>query len=195
MTRFVKICGITSHDAAEASAEAGADAIGFVFSPSPREMRVADARRIADGVRDRIEIVAVFRDEPQDHIRRVVEGLDPDIVQADFEAMPVGLDVAVLPVLREGQTRVLPEGMFLYEGPQSGVGQSVDTEMARDVAARGSMVLAGGLTPHNVAGLIKTVRPYGVDVSSGVEVAPGEKEPKLIRKFILEALSELEAVR
>ena len=195
MTGFIKICGITSHDAARASADAGADAIGFVFSPSPREVKVADARRIADTVRERLEIVAVFRDEGPDHIRRVVEGLDPDIVQVDQSAIPEDLGVRVLPVVREGQDGILPEGTFLFEGAHSGVGQPVDTEIARSLAERASLVLAGGLTPTNVASLIRAVRPYGVDVSSGVEVAPGEKDPALIERFVSEALTELEEVR
>lgn len=195
MTRFIKICGITDLEAAQVSAEAGADAIGFVFSPSPREIHVPAARVIADAVRDRLQIVAVFRDEPQRHIRQVVDGLEPDIVQADFHALPDDLEVGVLPVIREGQSGSVPEGMFLYEGARSGVGRSVDAEVARDIATRGSMVLAGGLTPLNVGRLIRGVRPYGVDVSSGVEVAPGLKDPQLIESFISEALSELESVR
>lgn len=195
MTRFIKICGITNLESAQVSATAGADAIGFVFSPSPREIEVTTARDIADAVRDRLQIVAVFRDEPKRQIRQVVDGLEPDMVQADLHALPGDLEIGALPVIREGQSRSVPEGMFLYEGARSGVGRSVDAEVARDIATRGSMVLAGGLTPLNVAGLIRDVRPYGVDVSSGVEVAPGVKDPQLIESFISEALSELESVR
>jgi phosphoribosylanthranilate isomerase len=88
------------------------------------------------------------------------------------------------PVIRQGTAAAVPDGAYLYEGASSGRGESVDWKLAAQVARRGRMLLAGGLGPENVAAAMAAVRPWGVDVSSGVESAPGVKDIDRIREFI-----------
>lgn len=184
MSLFVKICGVIDATAARAAAAAGADAVGFVFAESPRQISAPDALEISAELPPEVLRVAVFRRPSPAEIERVVEVFTPDLVQADHEAI-AGLDgVAVLPVFREGLRSVPESRRFLYEGPVSGVGSAVDLRQAAQVARRGEMVLAGGLHPANVGDAIVRVRPHGVDVSSGVESSPGVKAPALIESFV-----------
>ena len=119
----------------------------------------------------------------------VLDGFAPDVLQTDiedFENLDVPGSVERWPVIREGSAALdeaLP-GTFLYEGKQSGQGQTVDWERAADVASRGRMILAGGLGAANVSEAIASVRPIGVDVSSAVESEPGQKDAGLIREFV-----------
>jgi phosphoribosylanthranilate isomerase len=181
---FVKICGVTDLATATAAADAGADAIGFVFAVSPRQVSPQEAVAIAGEIPPRVLRVAVFRRPERSEIEAVLERFTPDLVQADHDTL-IGLeDVDVLPVFRVDAGASPEGGRFLYEGPVSGAGQMIDLDGAADVARLGDMVLAGGLRPDNVGRAIDRVRPYGVDVSSGVETAPGEKDPALIRSFV-----------
>ena len=119
----------------------------------------------------------------------------PDVLQTDagdFAALDVPESIECWPVYRQGNTvpdTLFPppkrvSGTFLYEGAKSGQGQTVDWSRAADIARRGTMILAGGLGAANVAEAIATVRPFGVDVSSAVESAPGIKDPVLIEEFV-----------
>ncbi|HNP37912.1 MAG TPA: phosphoribosylanthranilate isomerase, partial [Woeseiaceae bacterium] len=135
--------------------------------------------------------VAVMRHPRNDEWQQVLAGFRPDVLQTDaddFAALEVPASVARWPVLRESGTigDVLPE-TFLYEGAISGKGQTVDWERAATIAGQGNMILAGGLDAGNVAAAVRIVRPFGVDVSSAVESAPGVKNPDLIRKFVTAA--------
>jgi phosphoribosylanthranilate isomerase len=189
---WVKICGLTTPDAVAAAVAAGADAVGFVFHPgSPRHVTAEAARALAAGVpRDRA-VVAVTRHPPQALVDEIMAVLRPTHLQTDAAdlpalALPHGLET--LPVLRTGGAR--PEEWperFLYEAPASGAGHLADWDEARLLARRGGLVLAGGLSPANVARAIRTVAPFGVDVSSGVERAPGAKDPALIAEFVAAA--------
>lgn len=184
MSVFVKICGITDLEGAEAAIASGVDALGFVFAESPREVTIEAANDIAEGVPDHVLRVAVFRRPDASEIARVVEGFAPDMIQADHQALHESSGYGTLPVFRDG-TGVPPDGgRFLYEGVESGVGEQVDWQRAAGIARVGEMILAGGLRPDNVGRAITTVRPFGVDVSSGVESAPGVKSPALIRSFV-----------
>ena len=127
----------------------------------------------------------------------VLRDFSPDVLQTDAEDF-AGLDVPdtveCWPVYREGNKvtgtfRVSQKvtGTYLYEGAKSGQGETVDWSRAAEIAQRGNMILAGGLGAHNVAEAIATVRPFGVDVSSAVESAPGEKDPQMIREFVTAA--------
>jgi phosphoribosylanthranilate isomerase len=186
MSLFVKICGINDPRAAEAAIASGADAVGFVFSPSPRQVTPEIARSIAADLPRAVVRVAVFRSPAHAEIARVIEEFSPDLVQADHDRLGLVTGIGLLPVYREGE--VAPEGgRFLYEGPISGVGEMVDLARATSLARIGDMVLAGGLDPDNVGQVVPAVRPYGVDVSSGVETAPGVKDPELIRRFVAAA--------
>lgn len=187
MSLFVKICGISDLAAAEAAADAGADAVGFVFSSSPRQISPREAVMIAGDLPPGILRVAVFRRPTLDEIADVLEVFTPDMVQADHDTLEGFDSTAVLPVFRDGIDGTPDGGWFLFEGPVSGAGHLVDFSRAAGTARLGTMILAGGLRPDNVATAIDQVRPAGVDVSSGVESSPGVKDPALIRSFVAAA--------
>jgi phosphoribosylanthranilate isomerase len=186
---FVKICGIRDAGMAAVAVAAGADALGFVFAESPRRVEPAEAAAAAAAIPEGVSKVAVMRHPTADAWTAVRGEFAPDVLQTDagdFASLDVPAGVARWPVLREGMAAAgdVPAGVFVYEGPSSGSGQTVDWSRAAAFARRGRMILAGGLTPGNVAAAISQVRPWGVDVSSGVESAPGEKDAELIREFI-----------
>lgn len=194
MSLFIKICGLTSDADVAAAIDAGADAVGFVFADSVRRVTPQQASEAARHVPEGLLKVAVMRHPSSDDCRRVLESFDADVLQTDaedFESLDVPDRVTRWPVLREGSIagEALLPATFLYEGPQSGRGETVDWSRAAAVAKRGRMILAGGLNATNVATAIATVRPFGVDVSSGVEKAPGVKDGSLIRNFIRTARS------
>lgn len=187
MSLFIKICGITELEGAQTAVEAGADAVGFVFAESPRQVAPRRAVAISGDLPPRVLRVAVFRRPTLREIELVLDEFTPDLVQADHDTF-AGFDaIDTLPVFREGVDGAPEGGRFLYEGPISGSGRVVDLERAAGIARLGDMVLAGGLQPHNVGAAIATVRPHGVDVSSGVESPAGTKDPALIRSFVAAA--------
>jgi phosphoribosylanthranilate isomerase len=186
---FVKICGLTDTEAVAAAVEAGADAVGFVFAPSPREIEPDVARRLADAVPAHVARVAVMRHPAQALVDRVGAEFAPDWLQTDAEdlaALVVEPGIRVVPVYRNGQVpaAVAPGGRLLFEGPQSGSGQAADWDEARQLARRFELILAGGLDAENVARAVRAVDPWGVDVSSGVERARGRKDPQKIYDFV-----------
>ena len=189
----VKICGIKTEAAAIAAAEAGADAVGFVFARSPRRVSPERAAAIAAELPRDIDRVAVFYRPNPGEIRAVADVFHADVVQADHAYLDPDVPVRQLPVFRESIDDVdgihayletSTDRRLLYEGPLSGVGERVDLEQAKRIASHSLLTLAGGLDPSNVAGAITAVQPYGVDVSSGVESEPGVKNPGLIREFL-----------
>jgi phosphoribosylanthranilate isomerase len=197
---FVKICGINSEAAAEAAVEAGADALGFVFAESPREVTPERALELAAAVPRTVKRVAVLRHPPRALWRRVLEVFAPDWLQTDVEdladiELPAGC--TALPVYRNGRAPATPPARLLFEGARSGSGRTADWDEARALASRAELILAGGLDADNVADAIKTVHPWGVDVSSGVERRRGEKDAQKIREFIarVRALDERERAR
>lgn len=183
----IKICGISNADCLHAAVEAGADAIGFVMSPSPRQVAMARVIELMALLPARVASVIVTRHPPADFAGTVIARLQPDWWQSDREdlqdqTLPSG--TRPLPVLREGEKHSDWPARFVYEGPDSGRGQAVDWQQAASIAHHGEMILAGGLGPENVAAAIRLVQPWGVDVSSGVESAPGRKDPRKIAAFI-----------
>ena len=189
MAVFVKICGLTHASAVQAAVRAGADAVGFVFAPSPRQVTARQAALLANKVPATVKRVAVMQ-HPDAGLWREVESIFcPDVLQtdaADFDALEVPQEIERWPVVREGgQIRLpVPPGTFVYEGRKSGRGEIVEWGVAAELAKRGRMILAGGLSEDNVAQAIATVRPFGVDVSSAVESTPGVKDPELITRFV-----------
>ena len=187
MTVFVKICGL--RDAADVAAvvEAGANAVGFVFADSVRRVTPQQARAAALELPKEVQRVAVMRHPSNDQCRAVLDEFEPDVVQADAEDF-AGLDIpdsiGRWPVIREGSADTDFPEVFLYEGSNSGRGETVDWASAASIAGRGCMILAGGLDPMNVATAIRTIRPWGVDVSSGVESSRGRKDHELIKRFV-----------
>ena len=204
MSLLVKICGLKSAADVDTAVAAGADAVGFVFAESPRCVTPAEASEASRELPATVRRVAVMRHPTNAQWRAVLDGFRPDVLQTDvgdFETLDVPGEIERWPVLREGRddTGSLPrwsmlrEGrdetgslprVFLYEGPTSGAGVTVNWTLAASIARRGRMILAGGLSAANVGAAVTTVRPYGVDVSSAVESGPGVKDPQLIREFI-----------
>lgn len=197
MTTRVKICGITTPEDARAAASAGASAIGLVFWPgSPRCVSTERAAEIAAAAAH-VTRVGVFVDQPPAVVAEITATVGLDAVQlhgherfADYElgvpllkALSVGaawhiamldpLPAFVLPLLDAGDPR-----------RKGGTGLAIDWQIAAAAAAVRRIALAGGLTPENVATAIGVVHPYAVDVSSGVESAPGVKDHRRIRAFV-----------
>jgi phosphoribosylanthranilate isomerase len=195
---FVKICGITSAEALDAAVTAGADAVGFVFARSPREITPERAAALAAALPRGIKRVAVTRHPTAEGWRRVCEVFAPDWLQTDaedLENLEIPQGVGLLPVYRDGGPRPKPDTppRLLFEGPSSGSGKTADWDEARALAHRAQLILAGGLHRDNVEEAIRYVRPWGVDVSSGVERRRGEKDPSLILDFVarVRAVEEL----
>ena len=197
---FIKICGITTEDDALLAVAMGADAVGFVFAPSPRQIAVKRAYDISRRLPPEILTVGVFRDE---HPNRVIEMVhDAGLKAAQLHGHESPADVAavsasvrfVVKAVVAGSTDArhadrFGTGLVLLDAPAPGSGKVFDWSLAGDVATGPRIILAGGLTPDNVADAITQARPWGVDVSSGVESEPGRKDPRLLRTFIATARS------
>lgn len=203
----IKICGLTDDAAVGAALEAGADAIGFVFAPSPRQVSPERAMMLCRSVPSRVARVAVTHHPSMSLLKEILEVFDPDCLQSDaedFKELSVRRGPHLVPVYREGVSDPClfssagasgPEVFapdFVYEGAVSGQGQTVNWQYAANLVGRGRMLLAGGLNARNVGDAIRSVRPWGVDVSSGVESAPGRKDPRRIAEFVV-AVREAEA--
>ena len=189
MSVFVKICGLRDAGSVATAVSAGANAVGFVFAESVRRVRPAEASAAVQNIPAEVQRVAVMRHPSNDEWQSVLAGFAPNVLQTDaedFDKLDVPDNVVRWPVIREGSaaaSKPLPP-VYIYEGASSGMGQKVDWSRAAKLARHGQMILAGGLTVGNVATAIRTVQPFGVDVSSAVESAPGYKDDELIRKFI-----------
>jgi len=193
---WVKICGLTTRDAVEAAVAAGADAVGFVFAPSKRQVTAALATQLAQGVPRRILRVAVMLHPTQSELDEVWSEFRPDVLQTDvgdLQTLRVPMGLRVMPVVRGGGGVGLKPDLqpkhsrLLFEGPVSGVGSTSDWSAAAQLARTTQLVLAGGLNAINIADAIAAVRPFGVDVSSGVEASPGIKDPARIHEFVQRA--------
>jgi indole-3-glycerol phosphate synthase/phosphoribosylanthranilate isomerase len=199
----VKICGITSKDDAAMAVAAGADALGFVFWPkSPRAVDAATARDIAATLPPFILRVGVFVDTPPAEMRRIADEVGLDMVQLHghesvaevaqaprraVKAVRVGPGFQPEEALRYGGTAaaLLLDTRVDGEGSPGGTGRTFDWSLVRPVReGTPFLILAGGLHPDNVAEAIAAVRPDAVDVSSGVESAPGRKDPAKVRAFV-----------
>lgn len=187
MSLLVKICGLKTRDDVAAAVSAGANAVGFVFAESVRRVSPAQARDACEGLDPDILRVAVMKHPPQSLLDEVVDGFAPDVVQTDvgdFDGLVVPDGVERWPVFRQGVTEPGEQDTFLYEGRVSGSGTTVDWQVAKAHTGSGNMILAGGLAPDNVAEAVRQVRPFGVDVSSGVESQPGVKDHSKIHAFV-----------
>lgn len=186
---WIKVCGLRTAAAIEVAADAGANAVGFVFhDASPRNLGLGAARDLQRAVPEGVERVAVFLHPSQALVDAVLAAIEPDWLQTDagdLSRLRLPEGVRVLPVLRDDAVEVaaLP-GRVLFEGARSGAGERADWRAAAALAGATQLVLAGGLHPANVAEAVRTVRPFGVDVSSGVERERGVKDAALIREFI-----------
>jgi len=189
---WIKICGMTTPEAVDAALAAGVDALGFVFSPSPRQLTPRAAVRLAAPARGRVLCVAVTRHPDQALLDEIAAAFAPDLWQSDWEDFATlrAPSVARLPVLRSGAGGEAPRrpsplpARLLFEGPRSGAGEACDWASARELARRTELILAGGLDAESVGAAIAAVEPFGVDVSSGVEAHPGIKSAEKIARFV-----------
>jgi len=191
MPVFIKICGLTTTETVDAAVAAGADAIGFVFAESPRKVSLTQAVQLASRLPDGVIRVAVMHHPAQKEWTEVARVFRPQWIQTDMEDFAVldtGSEVRRLPVYRDQLTpdagAMSQEDLVLFEPMNSGKGQQADWAKAKVLARTTRLVLAGGLKPQNVAAAIEQVRPWGVDVSSGVERSRGVKDPDRISAFI-----------
>jgi phosphoribosylanthranilate isomerase len=190
---WIKICGMTTPTAVAAALEAGVDAIGFVFAASVRRVTPQFATQLATAARGRVPCVAVIRHASQQELDFMLAEFAPDLLQADLSdlgRLALPRELGVLAVVRAGEEPCAPPARVLFEGPVSGTGVPCDWTRARAFAQKTQLVLAGGLNAGNVAAAIRAVRPFGVDVSSGVEEKPGRKSAPEIVRFVQAARQE-----
>ena len=214
----IKICGLREPEHAAVAAAAGADLIGFIFAPARRQVNATVARACVMAARESapagVSAVGVFVDAPAAEIADIVLEAGLDAVQLHgselaemLQALPVPAIKVVTPKPGEEQDQVIlaiqrfadaamPPAAFLVDGYSAhgagGTGARADWSLAAAVAQRRSFLLGGGLDPKNVGGAISLVRPLGVDVSSGVEIA-GDKDPALITSFVAAARAAFQA--
>jgi len=189
---LVKICGVTRAADVAAAAESGADAVGFVFHESSRRnVTPSRAAELASGLPADILRVAVTLHPTRRQVRNILAEFTPDIWQSDhedFAAIGIPADIQRWPVLRTGTRapRRLPHTL-LFDAAVSGNGMQADWHAAALLARRSLLIIGGGLNVATVGYAIEAIRPIGVDVSSGVEGEPGEKDKVLIRQFVAAA--------
>lgn len=207
----VKICGLTTREDALAAIEAGADMLGFNFyPPSPRYIAPEDCARIVSALPKSVTLVGVFVNAPVEQVAAILDfcGLHlaqlsgdepPEILHAlgerAFKALRPANRVALEKALLEYPPRPAPPAFLIdafVKNQYGGTGQAADWSLARLVARSVPILLAGGLTPENVAAAIQQVRPWGVDVASGVEATPGRKDHQKMRAF-LQAVRQTES--
>ena len=196
---WVKVCGITRRQDARAAADCGASAIGFVFWPrSPRSVEPDAAREIRKGLPPGLLVVGVFVNQGVGDVAAIAEHVGLGAIQLHGEEAPADFSGIGLPLIKAISTvprsaddairRFGPDVLVLVDADDSrrrgGTGTAADWPAAAAVAARRATILSGGLRPSNVADAIVAVRPFGVDVSSGVETTPGLKDPDLVRQFV-----------
>ena len=189
---WIKICGVTTPEAIAAALAAAVDAIGFVFADSPRQLILQDAVELAAPARGRVRCVAVTRHPSQRYLDDILAVFHPDALQTDAEdlrSLELPSQLELLPVFRGDPPAGKLPPRLLFEGPVSGSGTPCDWTTAQRLARRTQLVLAGGLDADNVSAAVAAVRPFGVDVSSGVEERPGVKSPAAIVRFASAARS------
>ena len=196
----VKICGITNLEDAATAVELGASALGFIFAPSPRQITPHAAREIIRALPPFVKTVGVFVNEAPASIRKVINDCGLDLVQLHGDESAALCDelmpytIKALRVKNEsslqtaqtynGNVRALLLDNYSKE-KAGGTGKTFDWELAIKIKKQGTpIIMSGGLAPANIVAAIHTVRPYAVDVNSGVEERPGKKNPTLIRDLM-----------
>jgi phosphoribosylanthranilate isomerase len=197
---WVKICGITNIEDARWAVECGADAIGFMFAESPRRTTPEAAGEIMAELGSSVTGVGVFVEAPVDEVRRALDVSGCSVAQLGGEEAEEYIDALapkeVVKTIRVGAS-LDGRGLSRYKraraihldtyvaGQMGGTGRRFDPAVAARLVQEGwRVIVAGGLTPENVGGVIVQVRPYGVDVSTGVEAAPGRKDREKVAGFI-----------
>ena len=201
----VKICGLTNLPDAQQAVACGADAVGFVFADSPRKTDADTVKKIMRLIGSRAAGVGVFSDQPADKMLRTAERCGLDILQLHGDET----DSVIREVRRRGfqvmkafrvskaadvkKADASPADALIFDtlinGRFGGTGRTFDWEVLRGKTIRHPWFVSGGLDPENVKKLLKVLRPYGVDVSSGVESSPGKKDHERVKEFIKNARS------
>lgn len=197
----VKICGITSRDDALMAVEAGADALGFVFyEKSPRFVNPLTAAAIIRELPPLVQTVGLFVNEDVEKINWAADFCGLDLVQLHGDEEPRDADEVKRRVIRalrvKDETSLVAHDAWQVSallldawvsGAYGGTGETFNWDLAAVAARQRPVILAGGLTPENVAEAVRIVHPYAVDVSSGVEATPGRKDPEKVREFVRRA--------
>jgi phosphoribosylanthranilate isomerase len=192
---FIKICGITSEEDGLLAVGMGADAVGFLFAPSPRRVSPSTAGEIARRLPPEILTVGVFRNEDPRTVVDIANRARLRAVQLHGHETPeetkrvhaqVGTVIKAFPAgsVALEQAQDYGADIVLVDAAQPGSGRVFDWALAERAAGALPVMVAGGLNPENVAAAIAKTRPWGVDVSTGVESSPGRKDPRLVRAFI-----------
>ena len=198
----IKFCGLTRAEDVRLAVELGADYIGLVFAPrSPRRLLLGQARMLRDLVPEEIGVVALVMDNPRTEIEQIVESLQPDLLQfhgGEDDAFAGSFQRPFWKAIAMGgqgesafaSLAAYPNASgFLFDGhaagEQGGSGQRFDWRQMPEVTDR-PCLLAGGLSPDNVGLALRTAHPWGVDVSSGIELEPGIKDGYRMRTFVEE---------
>ncbi len=200
---LVKICGITNAGDARVAADAGADAVGFIFARSPRRVDAEEARRISIALPDNVIKVGVFVDEEPSEVLRISHEVGLDLAQLHGDEPPetvtalreAGVKVMKALRVRDGTSlEALDEyeaDLFLLDAystrARGGTGERFDWRVAKSVKGRDNIVVSGGLGPENVREAVEFFEPFGVDASSSLEDEPGRKNGERVRRFVLAA--------
>jgi phosphoribosylanthranilate isomerase len=202
---LVKICGITSEADALLAVGLGADVLGFVFAPSPRQVTVSSVADIVKRLPHEVLTVGVFRDEAPSRVVEIANHIGLGAVQLHGhetaeDCLWVRERVAcTIKAFAAGERAVGRFAEFgadylMIDGPSPGSGQVFDWRLGEGVVDHGRLIVSGGLRPDNVAQAVAHLRPRGVDVASGVESGPGRKDPHLLRDFVANAREAAAAV-
>ena len=195
---FVKVCGTTSLEDALVAHRAGADAVGFVFAPSRREVDASTVASIVGDLPDGLLPVGVFRGATVEKIRVMVDRSGVRAIQLHGDESPEfvneirGLASFVMQAFTADDPRLVDLDRYdvdaiLIDAPSPGSGATFDWSAIDGLSSRMRLVLAGGLTPNNVAEAVARVRPWGVDAVSGLEHMPGRKDPIAVERFVANA--------
>jgi len=200
---LVKICGITNPGDARVAADAGADAVGFIFAESPRRVGVEEARRISIALPENVIKVGVFVDEEPADVLRISREVGLDLAQLHGDEPPEAVTalreagVKVMKALRVESAASLDAldeyeaELFLLDAysakARGGTGERFDWGVAKSLRGRDNIVISGGLGPENVREAVEFFEPFGVDASSSLEDGPGRKNGELVRRFVLAA--------
>ncbi len=202
---FIKICGITNEADALTCIGLGADAIGLIFAPSQRQVSISTAKDIVRRLPHDAWSVAVFRDESPLRVVDIANEVGVKAVQLHghetpeavaFIAQRVNVVIKAISInmISETQINAYDADLLLVDGPNPGSGQVYDWSQAVTHVDPDRMILSGGLDPLNVGAAVANIRPFGVDVATGVEMAPGVKDPRKVMAFIT-AVREAESGR
>ena len=199
---FIKICGTTSAEDALLAVSLGADALGFIFAESKRQVDVTTVAQIVPQLPAETIAVGVFRNESVERIADIVKATGlrgvqlhgsegPEVAQALRDIVPFLVQVFTADDPRLAQLDDYPVDALLLDSPTPGSGETFDWSQVADLPQRRRVILAGGLNPSNVAEAVERVRPWGVDAVSGLEASPGRKDPDALAAFITSARDAL----